>query len=53
VGYAYDHEADVFIMPKPYDSWSLDSNYDWQPPVAKPGSEGHWVWNEEVGEWQD
>jgi hypothetical protein len=53
VGYTYNQEADVFITPKPYDSWSLDSNYDWQPPVAKPGSEGHWVWNEEFGEWQD
>ena len=53
VGYTYNQEADVFITPKPYDSWSLDSNFDWQPPVAKPSSEGHWVWNEEVGEWQD
>jgi hypothetical protein len=53
VGYTYNQEADVFITPKPYDSWSLDSNCDWQPPIAKPSSEGHWVWNEEAGEWQD
>ena len=26
----------VFILPKPYPSWSLDSNKDWQAPVTKP-----------------
>ena len=30
IGYFYDIVADVFITPKPYDSWSLDDNFDWQ-----------------------
>jgi hypothetical protein len=36
VGYSYDSGKDVFIAPKPYNSWSLDSNNDWQAPVAFP-----------------
>jgi len=32
VGYSYDPVADVFIAPQPDPSWTLDENYDWQPP---------------------
>jgi hypothetical protein len=50
IGYTYDANADVFIVPQPYPSWSLDDNYDWQAPIAKP-SEGLWYWDEEIGNW--
>ncbi len=50
IGYTYDANADVFIIPKPYPSWSLDDNYDWQAPIAKP-IEGLWDWDEEIGNW--
>ena len=36
VGYTYNEDADVFIAPSPFPSWSLDENYDWQAPVPKP-----------------
>jgi hypothetical protein len=49
-GFIYDEVADVFIQPKPFDSWVLDENYDWQAPVAKP-DEGEWYWNEENLSW--
>ena len=50
IGYTYDAENDVFIAPQPYSSWSLDSNFDWQPPIAKP--EGMNVyWDEDLGDW--
>jgi hypothetical protein len=49
VGYTYDAVADVFITPKPYKSWSLDENFDWQAPIDKP--EGNWSWDEEIGNW--
>jgi len=50
IGFTYNPEADVFIAPQPYPSWSLDSDFDWQPPVPKP--EGlDWSWSEELGEW--
>ena len=49
VNFIYDPIADVFIAPQPFPSWTLDSNFDWQPPIPKP--EGDWIWNEELGEW--
>ena len=50
VGYKYDSNADVFIAPQPFPSWSLDENFDWQPPKVRPKGE-NWLWNEELGAW--
>ena len=50
IGYSYDSVADVFIAPQPYPSWSLDENFDWQPPIPMP-LEGMWYWNEDNLEW--
>ena len=36
IGQTYDSVKDKFIKPQPFPSWSLDSNDDWQPPVARP-----------------
>lgn len=50
IGCIYLENEDIFIYPQPYPSWSLDANYDWQPPKPKP--EGVEVtWNEEIQEW--
>jgi len=49
IGYKYDADADVFVAPQPYPSWTLDSNYDWQPPTPKP--EGNYVWFEPNQVW--
>ena len=51
IGYTYDFENDVFISPKPFDSWSLDSNFDWQPPVERPDDENVYDWNETNASW--
>lgn len=51
VGFIYDAVHDVFIEPKPYASWLLDENFDWQPPTPKPG-EGDWYWDENNLMWQ-
>lgn len=32
----FDDAKDKFIKNQPYPSWTLDSNDDWQPPVARP-----------------
>jgi hypothetical protein len=50
IGYKYDADADVFIAPQPFVSWSLDSNFDWQAPTPAP-IEGEWRWDEEIGDW--
>ena len=52
VGFTYDSVNDVFILPQPYPSWSLDENYDWKPPIEKPVETGKYFgWDEEKGEW--
>jgi hypothetical protein len=48
-GYTYNADADVFVSPKPFESWTLDENFDWQPPVAKP--KGACYWDEETLNW--
>jgi hypothetical protein len=52
IGYTYDEEADVFITPKPYPSWSLNENHDWVSPVPMPDTDGNWFWDEESQEWK-
>lgn len=39
VGYTYDSSKNKFIAPQPYNSWSLDSNDDWQAPVTYPSTD--------------
>ena len=36
VGMIYDPVKDKFLVQQPYASWSLDSNDDWQAPIAYP-----------------
>ena len=49
-GFTYDAVNDVFISPKPYPSWSLDGNFDWQPPTPRPEGIG-WYWDEDSLSW--
>ena len=51
VGYTYSETDDVFIAPQPYESWVLDENHDWQPPVPYPDGEGMFVWDEANEDW--
>jgi hypothetical protein len=51
VGYTYDQTADVFISPKPFASWSLDANYDWQAPIAYPADGKRYFWDEANQVW--
>jgi|TARA_B100000287_G_scaffold393930_1_gene407583 hypothetical protein len=39
LGYTYDETKNKFILPKPFDSWSLDSNDDWIAPVTYPSKD--------------
>ena len=47
----YNPEADVFIAPKPFDSWTLDENFDWQPPTPMPTDGKHYAWFEPNKQW--
>ena len=51
VGYNYDETNDVFIISKPYDSWTLNSDFDWSPPTPYPSGNKSYNWNEETLSW--
>jgi len=52
IGYTYDETNDVFIAPKPYDSWVLDeTKWQWKAPVDYPSDGKDYTWNEETTSW--
>jgi hypothetical protein len=51
IGFSYNDSADVFIAPKPFQSWSLDANYDWQAPIDYPADGKHYSWDEANQVW--
>jgi hypothetical protein len=51
IGYTYDAVADVFILPQPFPSWSLDANYDWQAPIECPADGNDYEWDEANQVW--
>lgn len=46
VGYTYDSVNDVFISPQPFASWTLDSDFDWEAPLAYPTDGEAYYWDE-------
>lgn len=52
IGYSYNPDADIFIAPQPFDSWTLDKNFDWQPPISYPSDGLIYVWNELIKDWE-
>lgn len=51
IGYTYDADKDAFIAPKPYPSWTLNENAEWQAPVAMPEDGKAYAWFEPNQEW--
>ena len=51
IGYTYDADADVFVAPQPFDSWTLDANHDWQSPTPKPIDDKNYAWFEPNQVW--
>jgi len=53
IGGEYNRENSKFIAIKPqFDSWELNDNFDWAPPVEMP-SVGHYLWNETLVQWEE
>ena len=53
IGFTYDPIDDAFIAPKPYPSWILNNDKQWDSPVAHPQDQKTYFWNEEAGEWHE
>ena len=62
IGYTYDADNNVFIAPKPYQSWVIDeTTWLWKAPVNKPADANdehdtslpvkEYNWNEETTSW--
>ena len=57
IGYTYNREKDVFIAPKPLNSWVLNENTCiWEPPIPKPTEQlnenQYYFWNESIINWE-
>ena len=53
IDFNYDPNADAFYAPKPYDSWTLNTDtYLWEPPTPYPDDGENYGWNEESQEWE-
>tara|TARA_Y100000034_G_scaffold122102_1_gene167135 strand:+ start:1015 stop:1332 length:318 start_codon:yes stop_codon:yes gene_type:complete len=50
-GGTYDKTNDIFISPQPFPSWTIDSNFDWQPPTPYPDDDKIYDWDEDTTNW--
>lgn len=53
-GYIYNEELDIFLSPKPYPSWIIDTDKgEWVAPIERPADEEGkaLIWLEETQEW--
>lgn len=52
IGYLYIESIDMFVPPKPFDSWTIDEQTgQWQAPIPRP--DGRWIWNELAQTWEE
>jgi hypothetical protein len=52
IGFTYDPTLDAFYPPKPYNSWTLNTNSClWEAPIAYPNDENVYTWNEDELRW--
>lgn len=50
IGATYEPSSGKFIKEKPFPSWVLDENGEWNPPLPKPSGVIS-MWDEEAGSW--
>jgi hypothetical protein len=51
IGYTYRADIDAFVPPKPFPSWLLNADAQWEPPVAMPTDGQMYTWDEENINW--
>lgn len=50
IGFSYNEEEDIFVMPKPFASWIRNGSV-WEAPIEYPSDENSYIWNEENQSW--
>ena len=54
IGYSYDYINDVFIPPKPFQSWNLNNTtWTWEAPTPYPQDGKPYVWDEATRSWNE
>ena len=51
IGCSYRQDIDAFVPPKPYASWMLNANAQWEAPVAMPSDGKRYEWDEATTSW--
>jgi hypothetical protein len=51
IGYTYRADIDAFVPPKPFASWTLNSDAQWEAPVAMPADGKMYSWDESTLNW--
>ena len=51
IGYIYRPDIDAFVPPKPFASWLLNANAQWEAPVAMPTDGKMYSWDEPTTSW--
>lgn len=52
IGHVYDYKNDVFYMPQPYPSWTLNkTTWTWDPPIPAPTDGNVYDWDESTTSW--
>ena len=52
IGYTYRSDIDAFVAPKPFASWILNANAQWEAPVAMPADGQMYSWDEATTSWK-
>ena len=50
IGYSYNEEEDIFIVPKPYPSWIRSGSF-WNAPTPTPTDGKPYTWDESTLTW--
>ena len=53
VGDTWDKVNEVFISPQPFPSWTLDTDFTWNAPVAYPDDGKRYSWDEATTNWKE
>jgi hypothetical protein len=51
VGYYYNEEEDIFVVPQPYPSWTRNGSF-WEAPTPMPTDRQFYHWVEDDLNWQ-
>ena len=52
IGYSYNEQEDIFVIPQPFASWNRIGSF-WEAPIPRPTDGKNYSWNEDEGTWNE